>query len=133
VPATTSERREGSSSFASSDGKLSSGSPRASAATTSTWSRLHTLPTTTQSGPQSRFSAAKPRHHRHAGLRQLRRHRRIQRSVRPAHFVPRLLEQARERAHPRAADADQVDLQSGERMDPMSPAGQASAPDTRPN
>ena len=44
---------------------------------------------------------------------ELRRHGRVDVLVRPAHLVAALLEQAGERAHPRPADAHEVDPATG--------------------
>src|SRR5208283_910384 len=60
VPATTTERREVRNSSDKSAGNETSGMWRSVAASTSTWSRRHTLPTTTRSGAQSRFAGRKP-------------------------------------------------------------------------
>ena len=84
--------------------------PRACAATTSTWSLPWTLPTTTSSGPQSRFAARVRHHHRHAERGELLAHRRIHGGVGATHLVARRREQPRHGTHAGAADADEVDL-----------------------
>ena len=113
VPATTTERacrRPAGTACRTATGTTPAGCCRSCAASTSTWSLRQTLPTTTASGAQSRFAGPKPSKHRDLLLRELRRHRRVDVLVGAAHVVAGRLEQARQRAHARAADPDEVDF-----------------------